>query len=513
MDKNFYITTPIYYPSAKPHMGHAYSSIIADFFARFKRIDGFDVHFLTGTDEHGLKIQRAAENKNIEPLEFCDQISLTFRDLSKTLNLSNTDFIRTTEERHKKNVQYLWSELEKNDHIYLSKYSGWYSVSDEAYYSEDEIIDKNGNKIAKTSGSPVEWIEEESYFFNLSKWQDKLLDYYEKNPDFISPKSRKNEVISFVKGGLKDLSISRKAFSWGIEVPGNSEHVIYVWLDALTNYISALNYPDTDNLLFKKFWPASVHLIGKDILRFHAVYWPAFLMAAKIQLPKKIYGHGWILSGEEKMSKSKGNILDPLDIINTYGLDPLRYYLIKEVSFGNDGNISQDRLEDCINSDLANNYGNLCQRVTAFVEKNCSSKVPEIKNFDNDDLVILNRFTNNLEIIRHEIDNQNINFYINFIVNALFEANKYFNDQEPWKKKDNKDRLNTIVYTSLEIIRKISFMLYPIIPDTIERALKIFDLNTDDINFESVGAHDYLKAGNNINKIDILFKKIEKKDD
>ncbi len=513
MDKNFYITTPIYYPSAKPHMGHAYSSIIADFFARFKRIDGFDVHFLTGTDEHGLKIQRAAENKNIEPLEFCDQISLTFRDLSKTLNLSNTDFIRTTEERHKKTVQYLWSELEKNDHIYLSKYSGWYSVSDEAYYSEDEIIDKNGNKIAKTSGSPVEWIEEESYFFKLSKWQDKLLDYYEKNPDFISPKSRKNEVISFVKGGLKDLSISRKAFSWGIEVPGNSEHVIYVWLDALTNYISALNYPDTDNLLFKKFWPASVHLIGKDILRFHAVYWPAFLMAAKIQLPKKIYGHGWILSGEEKMSKSKGNILDPLDIINTYGLDPLRYYLIKEVSFGNDGNISQDRLEDCINSDLANNYGNLCQRVTAFVEKNCSSKVPEIKNFDNDDLVILNRFTNNLEIIRHEIDNQNINFYINFIVNALFEANKYFNDQEPWKKKDNKDRLNTIVYTSLEIIRKISFMLYPIIPDTIERALKIFDLNTDDINFESVGAHDYLKAGNNINKIDILFKKIEKKDD
>jgi len=513
MDKNFYITTPIYYPSAKPHMGHAYSSIIADFFARFKRIDGFDVHFLTGTDEHGLKIQRAAENKNIEPLEFCDQISLTFRDLSKTLNLSNTDFIRTTEERHKKTVQYLWSELEKNDHIYLSKYSGWYSVSDEAYYSEDEIIDKNGNKIAKTSGSPVEWIEEESYFFKLSKWQDKLLDYYEKNPDFISPKSRKNEVISFVKGGLKDLSISRKAFSWGIEVPGNSEHVIYVWLDALTNYISALNYPDTDNLLFKKFWPASVHLIGKDILRFHAVYWPAFLMAAKIQLPKKIYGHGWILSGEEKMSKSKGNILDPLDIINTYGLDPLRYYLIKEVSFGNDGNISQDRLEDCINSDLANNYGNLCQRVTAFVEKNCSSKVPEIKNFDNDDLVILNRFTNNLEIIRHEIDNQNINFYINFIVNALFEANKYFNDQEPWKKKDNKDRLNTIVYTSLEIIRKISFMLYPIIPDTIERALKIFDLNTDDIKFESVGAHDYLKAGNNINKIDILFKKIEKKDD
>ena len=513
MDKNFYITTPIYYPSAKTHMGHAYSSIIADFFARFKRMDGFDVHFLTGTDEHGLKIQRAAENKNIKPHDFCDQISQTFRDLSKTLNLSNTDFIRTTEERHKKTVQHLWSELEKNDDIYLSKYSGWYSVSDEAYYTEDEIIDNGENKIAQASGSVVEWIEEESYFFRLSKWQDKLLDYYEKNTDFISPKSRKNEVVNFVKSGLKDLSISRKAFSWGIKVPGNSEHVIYVWLDALTNYISALNYPDTNDVLFKKFWPASVHMVGKDIMRFHAIYWPAFLMAAKIPLPKKVYGHGWILSGDEKMSKSKGNILDPIDIIDMYGLDPLRYYLIKEVSFGNDGNISQDKLEDCINSDLANNYGNLCQRVTAFAEKNCSSKVPEINNFNKDDLIMLNKFTTNLEIIRQEIDNQNINFYITFIVNALFEANKYFNDQEPWKKKDDKDRLNTIVYTSLEIIRKISFMLYPIIPDSIEKALKIFNLNIDDINFDSIGSPDYLKAGNDIIKIDILFKKIEKKDD
>ena len=511
MDKNYYITTPIYYPSAKPHMGHAYSSIIADFFARFKRMDGFDVHFLTGTDEHGLKIQRAAENMNIEPLEFCDQISQTFRDLSKISNLSNTDFIRTTEERHKKSVQYLWSELEKNDDIYLSKYSGWYSVSDEAFYNEDEIIDKDGKKVSEASGSLVEWIEEESYFFRLSKWQNKLLDYYEKNPEFISPKSRKNEVVSFVKGGLKDLSISRKAFSWGIKVPGNSEHVIYVWLDALTNYISALNYPNTNDSLFKKFWPASVHLIGKDILRFHSVYWPAFLMAAKIPLPGRVYGHGWILSGDEKMSKSKGNILDPIDIINTYGLDPLRYYLIKEVSFGNDGNISQDRLEDCINSDLANNYGNLCQRVTAFAEKNCSSKIPKIKNFNKDDLIILNNFTKNLDKIRQEIDNQNINFYINFIVNALFEANKYFNDQEPWKKKDDQDRLNTIVYTALEIIRKVSFMLYPIIPDSIDKALKIFNLRTNDIDFESIATHDLLKSGNDINKIDILFKKIEKK--
>ena len=513
MDKNYYITTPIYYPSAKPHMGHAYSSIIADFFARFKRLDGFNVHFLTGTDEHGLKIQRSAENKGVDPLEFCNEISKTFKDLSTVLNLSNTDFIRTTEVRHKKTVQHLWSELEKNNNIYLSKYSGWYSISDEAFYSEDEIIDKDGIKVSITSGSHVEWIEEESYFFRLSKWQDKLLDYYEKNPNFILPKSRKNEVISFVKSGLKDLSISRKAFTWGIKVPKNPDHIIYVWLDALTNYISALNYPDTKDNLFEKFWPASVHLIGKDILRFHAVYWPAFLMAAKIQLPERVYGHGWILSGQEKMSKSKGNILDPLDIINIYGLDPLRYYLIKEVSFGNDGNISQDKLEDCINSDLANNYGNLCQRVTAFAEKNCSLKVPEIKNFNEDDLKILNKFTENLPIIRIEIDKQNINFYINFIVSALFEANKYFNDQEPWKKKDNKDRLNTIVYTALEIIRKISIMLYPIIPNSIEKALKIFNLNSTDINLESIASHNNLKGGSSLKKIDILFKKIEKKND
>ena len=273
MDKNYYITTPIYYPSAKPHMGHAYSSIIADFFARFKTIDGYNVYFLTGTDEHGLKIQRSAEKKGLDPLKFCDEISQTFKDLSTILNLSNTDFIRTTEKRHKESVQHLWKELEKNDDIYLSNYSGWYSISDEAFYNNDEIEDINGKKFAISSKSPVEWIEEESYFFRLSKWEKPLLEYYKSNPDFISPVSKRNEVISFVKSGLKDLSVSRKTFSWGIKVPNNDSHVIYVWLDALTNYISALNYPNKDNKLFKKFWPASIHLIGKDILRFHAIYW------------------------------------------------------------------------------------------------------------------------------------------------------------------------------------------------------------------------------------------------
>jgi methionyl-tRNA synthetase len=513
MDKNYYITTPIYYPSAKPHMGHAYSSIIADFFARFKRIDGFKVYFLTGTDEHGLKIQRAAEKKGVEPLAFCDEISKTFKNLSKTLNLTNNDFIRTTESRHKKSVQYLWEELKKNDDIYLSKYSGWYSVSDEAFYNEDEIEDLDNKKVAISSKSPVEWVDEESYFFRLSKWEKPLLEFYEKNPDFISPASRKNEVISFVKSGLKDLSVSRKSFSWGIKVPNDDDHVIYVWLDALTNYISALNYPNKDDELYKKFWPASVHLIGKDILRFHAIYWPAFLLAAKITPPKKVYGHGWILSNEEKMSKSKGNILDPLEIIKQYGLDPLRYYLIKEVSFGNDGNISQERLEDCINSDLANNFGNLCQRVSAFVIKNCDSKVPEKIKFENDDIKILDEYSQNLDKLRSEIDNQNINYYIDYIVNRLFEANKYFNDQEPWKKKDDKIRLNTIVYTTLEIVRKVTFLLYPIIPQSSLKALKIFNLEEKDVIFQSIGNNEFLKKGSAINKIDILFNKIEKEND
>ena len=512
MDKNFYITTPIYYPSAKPHMGHAYSSIVADFFARFKKIQGFKVFFLTGTDEHGQKIQRAAEEKGMDPLSFCNEISKTFRDLSKTLNLSNTDFIRTTESRHAKSVANLWNILEKKDEIYLSKYSGWYSVSDEAFYSEDEIEKKEGNKISKISGSPVEWVEEESYFFRLSKWQEPLLKFYSENPNFILPVSRKNEVISFVKSGLKDLSVSRKSFSWGIKVPSNKNHVIYVWLDALTNYISALNYPNEQDILYKDFWPASIHLIGKDILRFHAVYWPAFLLAANILPPKRVYGHGWILSGEEKMSKSKGNILDPLEIIKKYGLDPLRYYLIKEVSFGNDGNISKDKLKSCTNSDLANNYGNLCQRVILFNEKNLNLEIPQKDKFNQADLNVLDVFKSNFNKLIDYIDNQDINSYVNFIVDQLFSANKYFNDQEPWKKKSDVKRLNTIVYVSLELIRKITILLYPIIPESSLKVLKTFEITENKINFNSITNNEYLKPKLKINKIGILFKKIENND-
>ncbi len=507
---NFYITTPIYYPSAKPHMGHAYSSIVADFFARAKRIQGYNVFFLTGTDEHGQKIQRAAQNVKKDPLIFCDELSKTFKDLSKTLNLSNNDFIRTTEKRHFKAVENLWNILEKKGEIYLSKYSGWYSVSDEAFYSEDEIETIDNQKVSKSSGSSVEWVEEESFFFRLSKWQDKLLKFYDENPKFILPETRKNEVISFVKSGLKDLSISRKSFSWGIKVPSNNKHVIYVWLDALTNYLSALNYPDKDHKLFKTFWPANLHLIGKDILRFHAVYWPAFLLAAEIKPPHRVYGHGWILSGEEKMSKSKGNILDPIKIINDYGLDALRYYLLKEVSFGNDGNISQEKLENCINSDLANNYGNFCQRVLSFCENNIGLKVPEMDQFNHDDSSVLSVFEEKFENLKTELDNQNINYYVEFVINQLFRANKYFNDQAPWTKKSDAKRINTILYVSLELIRKISILLYPIIPNTSLRVLKIFSIDENMLEFSSIKNNHFLKKDLKILKLGILFKKIKK---
>ena len=508
MKNNYYITTPIYYPSAKPHMGHAYSSIVADFFARFKRISEHNVFFLTGTDEHGQKIQRAALEAKKNPLDFCNEISSNFKNLSAILNLSNDDFIRTTEKRHKMAVENLWNILEKKNEIYLSKYSGWYSVSDEAFYSENEIEDKDNFKVNKLSGSKVEWVEEESFFFKLSKWEKKLLEYYDKNPEFIRPESRRNEVISFVKGGLKDLSVSRKSITWGINVPSQKDHIIYVWLDALTNYLSALDYPNIDTDKYKNFWPASVHIIGKDILRFHAVYWPAFLLAANLPLPKTIYGHGWILSNEEKMSKSKGNILDPLEIIDKYGLDPLRFYLLKEVSFGNDGNISKEKLENCINSDLANNYGNLCQRVISFNEKNLNLEIPKNIKFNNEDLNLLNRFKENYSKIENAINKQDINFYMNFLMETLFAANKYFNDQEPWNKKNDTNRLNTIIYVSLELIRKISILMYPIIPETSLKALNIFNIKEKDINFNSLINNEFLKQGMKINKINILIKKI-----
>ena len=510
LNKNFYITTPIYYPSGKPHMGHAYSSIVADVFARFKRINGFNVLFLTGTDEHGLKMQREAEKKSKDPKLFCDELSLKFKELTKILNLSNDDFIRTTEKRHYQAVTDLWSRLIMSKDIYLSKYKGWYSVSDEAYYDEDEIEEKDKKKIAKISGSSVEWVEEDSYFFKLSSWQEKLLKFYEDNPKFILPKSRKNEVIEFVKKGLKDLSVSRTSFSWGIPVPNESRHVIYVWLDALTNYLSALNFPNNNNKKYKNFWPADIHIIGKDILRFHAIYWPAFLMAAKIPPPKRVYGHGWILSDKKKMSKSIGNILDPIEIINIYGVDQLRYYLTKEVSLGNDGNISLKNLTDCINNDLANNYGNLCQRVFSFINKNCSSKIPTCDKFDDEDDKLNKEIVDSLPGLINLMDDQDLNSYIKKVISFSFNANKYFNDLEPWKlKKSDINRMNTVLYNILNQIRCISILLSPIIPNTSDKVLNILKVKKEERQLKNIKDRNFLKPGEYIKETTILFKKIE----
>ena len=509
-DNNFYITTPIYYPSGSPHMGHAYSSIVADVFARFKRLEEKNVYFLTGTDEHGLKIQREAEKNNKTTKIFCDEVSSKFINLTKILNLSTDDFIRTTEKRHHDSVKALWNKLVESENIYLSKYAGWYSVSDEAYYTKDEVIISDNQKIAKISGSTVDWFEEESYFFRLSAWGDKLLDYYKKNPTFISPKARNNEITQFVKGGLNDLSVSRTSFKWGIQVPNNDKHIVYVWLDALTNYISALNFPDTNSTLYKKFWPANVHIIGKDILRFHAVYWPAFLMAAKLPLPKKIYGHGWILSDDKKMSKSIGNILDPLEIIEKYGIDQLRYYLIKEVSLGNDGNVSMESLKNCINNDLANNFGNLCQRVFSFIERNCSGKLPKCTQLEDVDLNLINDLTNKTDELISDINKQDLNLYLKKVVEFSFNANKYFNDLEPWAlKKTNVKRMNTILYTIVTQIKNISILLSPIIPISSNKILDIMNLKIEDRLIKSIFNKDIFNHNLEFKKTSILFKKIE----
>ncbi len=510
MKKNYYITTPIYYPSGKPHMGHAYSSIIADVIARYKKLEGFNVYFLTGTDEHGLKIQREAEKNKKDTKTFCDELSKKFEELTKTLNLSNNDFIRTTEKRHYKSVEDLWNKLVNSGDIYLDKYKGWYSVSDEAYYDDDEIEEKNKVKISKLSGSKVEWVEEESYFFKLSAWSKKLLKFYKDNPNFILPVSRNNEVIKFVEKGLKDLSVSRTSFTWGIPVPKNQKHVIYVWLDALTNYLSALNYPDITSKLYKDYWPADLHIIGKDILRFHAIYWPAFLMAAKIPLPKRVFGHGWILSNEKKMSKSIGNILDPIAIIEEYGIDQLRYYLIKEVSLGNDGNISLENLKKCINNDLANNYGNLCQRVFSFIKKNCSNKIPQKKDLSKEDKTLTDKLKNDIDKLTAMIDKQDLNNYIKKVIEYSFDSNKYFNDSEPWSlKKTNIDKMNSILYSIVEQIKNISILLLPVIPISANKILDVINVNKDLRMISQIKKENTLNISKELGNVEILFKKVE----
>ena len=463
--KTYYVTTPIYYVNDAPHIGHAYTSLACDVLARFKRLDGYDVMFLSGTDEHGQKVAKSAAAAGVDPQAFTDKVSQNFRDLLKTLNISNDDFIRTTEERHKIACQALWNELLKRGEIYLGKYAGWYAVRDEAYYGEDELKDgPDGKKIAP-SGAECEWVEEPSYFFKLSAWGDRLLKFYDENPNFILPHTRRNEVISFVKSGMRDLSVSRTAITWGVPVPNEPKHVMYVWLDALTNYLTAIGYPDTQSSGYKKFWPADLHMVGKDILRFHAVYWPAFLMAANLMPPKRVFAHGWWTNEGQKISKSLGNVIDPYELIKTYGLDQTRYFLMREVPFGNDGDFSRDAVIRRINSDLANGIGNLAQRTLSQIAKNCGGKTPTHSSFTEADEVLLASAHELWKRVGEQMDVQAFHKALDAIWEVVSAADRYVDEQAPWAlKKTDTSRMETVLYVLAETLRHLGILLQPFMP-------------------------------------------------
>ena len=506
--KSFFITTPIYYVNDTPHIGHAYTSIACDVLARFNRLKDLDVMFLTGTDEHGLKIEQAAKKENLESKVFVNQMSLHFKELSKTLNISNDNFVRTTDEYHIKASQHIWKILQDNNQIYLDKYKGWYSVSDEAFFNDDEITEdkKNKKKIAPT-GNVVEWVEEESYFFKLSQWQSQLLEYYEKNPNFIGPSSRRNEVISFVKNGLKDLSISRTAFNWGIKVPNDEQHVMYVWLDALINYLSAIGYPDDK---YKRFWPADIHIVGKDILRFHAVYWPAFLLAANIALPKRIFAHGWWTNEGKKISKSLGNVINPKEVIEKYGLDTLRYFLLREIPFGNDGDFSIKSLTRRINNDLANDLGNLIQRVLTIIYKNFDGRLNKINKFTDKDKKFFEYPKEILEDIEHFYEQQEIHKVIEKIWGLISKANKYVDEVAPWDLvKKNLTRAGDVLSILVIVIVKIGIYLYPIMPNVSESILNKIGLSINKLNLNDIKNNEIIDFKYKIQKPEIIFKKID----
>ncbi|WP_114391653.1 methionine--tRNA ligase [Oleisolibacter albus] len=466
----FYVTTPIYYVNDAPHVGHAYTTIACDVMARFKRLDGYDVKFLTGTDEHGQKVQKSAEAAGIAPIALADRNSQNFRDLAALLNVSNDDFIRTTEPRHITAVQALWQKLVESGDVYLGSYSGWYSVRDEAYYGADELVERDGKRFAPT-GAPVEWVEEPSYFFKLSAWQDRLLEFYEQRPDFIAPAGKRSEVVSFVKGGLKDLSISRTTFDWGIKVPGDDTHVMYVWLDALTNYITAIGYPDTSGD-YARYWPADLHMVGKDILRFHTVYWPAFLMAAGLEPPKRVFAHGWWTVEGEKMSKSLGNVVKPAELVETYGLDQTRYFLLREIPFGNDGDFSKRAMMQRINGELANDYGNLCQRVLSMIQKYCGGALPQPGERTEADTKLLDAAAALLPAVRAEIDVQAFHKALDVLWSVIGAANRYVDEMAPWSlRKTDTVRLGTVLYTLAEIIRRVAILTQPFMPQASARIL------------------------------------------
>ena len=460
----YFLTTPIYYVNDLPHLGHAYTTVACDVLARFMRLDGRRVKFLTGSDEHGQKVEQSARAAGISPQEFCDRISPAWREMTRLLNISNDDFIRTTEPRHVRGVEALWQELERRGEIYLGRLAGWYAVRDEAFYAESELIDGPGGKKVAPTGADVEWLEEENYFFRLSAWQDRLLAFYEANPDAVAPRSRRNEVISFVKSGLNDLSISRTSFSWGIPVPGNPKHVVYVWLDALINYITALGYPDTGGE-YGTFWPADLHMVGKDIVRFHSVYWPAFLMAAGLEPPRRVFAHGWWTVEGQKMSKSLGNFIPPKELVDKYGLDPLRYFLLRELPFGNDGDFSHRAMVGRLNGDLANDYGNLAQRVLSMINRNCDAAVPELGAFDGADEQLLGEARGLLDKVRPHMIEQAFHLALETIWRVVAAANRYVDEQAPWAlRRTDPARMRTVLYTLAEVLRHLGILTQPFVP-------------------------------------------------
>jgi methionyl-tRNA synthetase len=475
MTKRFYITTPIYYVNGAPHIGHAYTSIATDVLARWKRLDGFDVFFLTGTDEHGQKVEQAAAAAGLDPQSFTDKVSADFQDMTRKMGVSNDQWIRTTEERHKRSCAELWRRIEAAGDIYLGHYEGWYAVRDEAFYDEAELTTAPDGKKTAPSGAPVEWVREPSYFFRLAAWQDRLLKFYEEHPEFIAPSSRRNEVISFVRGGLRDLSISRTTFSWGIPVPGAPDHVMYVWLDALNNYVTACGFPDETDPLWR-FWPADVHMVGKDIIRFHAVYWPAFLMSAGLPPPRRVSSHGWWVVEGEKMSKSLGNVVEPRKLVETYGLDQVRYFLLREKPFGADGSMSHQAIVTRINVELANDLGNLAQRTLTLIARNCGGALPAKGAGDvpvtEDDAGMHDAAAALPDLLRRCMDQQTFHEALEEVWKVIRAANGYIDRQAPWAlARTDKARMGAVLRVLADAIRVVATVLQPFMPGSMARML------------------------------------------
>ena len=505
--KTFYLTTAIFYVNGAPHLGHAYEAIACDALARFKRLDGYDVMFLSGTDEYGEKNARTAAKEGIEPQAFVDRNAALFEEMTEYLNISNDDFLRTSQPRHHAAAQAIWKKLADAGDISRGSYEGWYSVRDEAYFTEDELTKGEGGAFFAPSGAEVEWVEEDSYFFRLSHWGDKLLAHYDANPDFIQPPSRRNEVVSFVKSGLRDLSVSRRRLKWGIPVPGDDDHVMYVWLDALTNYLTGVGYPDTESEMFKRYWPADFHVIGKDIVRFHAVYWPAFLMAAGIELPKRVFSHGFLNIEGEKMSKSLGNVLAPRDMIGRYGLDQMRYFLLREVPFGQDGSFSHESIVNRTNSDLANDLGNLAQRILSMINKNCGGEVPAPGAFTDADTALLDAALAALPAARDLLD-ADLSFHnaLAAIWKVVGDANRYVDAQAPWElRKTDPDRMATVLYVVAETVRRLAILVQPFVPGSASAMLDLLAVEAETRTFAAISDDQRLQAGTALPKPQGVF--------